>query len=496
MEEIKAKLADKRWRLENLYYVTDKFGQKVLFKLNDAQRHMLDNLWYLNLVLKARQRGITTFIAIFFLDAVLFEKNQKALVIAHTKQDAQKIFDSKIKFAFDNLPEWLKMQYVVDTDNVNTIKFKNNGSEISVATSGRSGTYQYLHVSEFGIICSLFPEKAKEIVTGSLNTVQTGNIVFIESTAAGRSGYFYDYCMKAMKDLKGGAQLTAMDWKFFFFPWYQDKGYALEGDVLVTTEMQEYFTDLEIKHGVKLTKEQKNWYIKKAENQKEEMLAEYPSTPEDAFKASIQGSYYGKDMLKMITEKRITTVNYDKMLPVHTVWDLGVGDSTAIIFFQHYRNEYRIIDCLESSGEGLDFYVKALKDRPYVYGNHYAPHDIQVKELGTGTTRLETAERLGIRFEVVPKIGIDDGINAVRMKLNQVWIDQTRCQKLIKALSEYRKEWDDVRGEFKNKPLHDENSHFADATRYLFTAGEIIDYSKVKVYEDPVDEPLYKEIGI
>ena len=185
-----------------------------------------------------------------------------------------------------------------------------------------------------------------------------------------------------------------------------------------------------------------------------------------SFEASIKGAYFAKQLSKAREDGRITKVPYDEELPVHTWWDLGIGDATAILFMQEFGKEWRLIDSYENSGEGLSHYAKVLKEKDYYYGTHYAPHDIEVRELGTGKSRKEIAESLGISFEVAPKLSIEDGINAVRMKFNQLWIDEEKNERFLHCISLYRKEWDDKRGEFKNKPLHDFTSHFADALRY------------------------------
>jgi len=180
----------------------------------------------------------------------------------------------------------------------------------------------------------------------------------------------------------------------------------------------------------------------------------------------IKGSYYKTQIQQAYKEGRIKNVPYEQMLPVYTWWDLGVGDSTSIGFFQVLGNEWRIIDYYEASGEGLAHYIGVLRDKGYVYEQHYAPHDIEVRELSSGKSRVEMAKELGIHFQVAPKLSIDDGINAVRSRFNTLYIDVTKCERLIEALSNYQKEWNDKLGDFKNAPLHDWSSHAADMMRY------------------------------
>lgn len=183
--------------------------------------------------------------------------------------------------------------------------------------------------------------------------------------------------------------------------------------------------------------------------------------------APLVGSYYGVQMANAMKENRICSVPWAPEVPVDTAWDLGVNDSTTIWCFQAIGNEVRIIDFYENSGEGLSHYAKWLQEKPYVYGKHYAPHDIEVRELGTGKTRKETARTLGIRFEVVPQHEVTDGIEAVRNLLPRCWFDEKKCERGLEALKSYRKEYDEKKKVFNNRPEHDWSSHAADGFRYL-----------------------------
>jgi len=180
----------------------------------------------------------------------------------------------------------------------------------------------------------------------------------------------------------------------------------------------------------------------------------------------IKGSYYKTQIQQAHKEGRIKNVPYEAMLPVYTWWDLGVGDSTAIGFFQVLGNEWRVIDYYEASGEGLAHYIGVLREKGYVYEDHYAPHDIEVREFSSGKSRLEMAKELGIHFKIAPKLSIDDGINAARSRFNTVYFDAVKCERLLEALANYQKEWNDKLGDFKNAPLHDWSSHAADMWRY------------------------------
>lgn len=186
-----------------------------------------------------------------------------------------------------------------------------------------------------------------------------------------------------------------------------------------------------------------------------------------SFNLGIEGAYYIKYLDRMRLNNQIGQVPWENGFSVHTAWDLGVRDSTTIIFFQAIGQTVRIIDCYENSKVGLDHYIKVLQQKPYTYGKHIAPHDIKVKEFGSGMTRLEKARQLGVKFTVASSLSIEDGIEAVRSALSKIWIDEDKCAPLLKALENYRQEFDVKKKVYKSHPLHDWSSHFADCMRYL-----------------------------
>jgi phage terminase large subunit len=194
---------------------------------------------------------------------------------------------------------------------------------------------------------------------------------------------------------------------------------------------------------------------------------EYLQEFECSFEASVKGAIYADELRTARDAKRITRVPYDPVVPVDTAWDLGIGDSTSIWFVQQVGNEVRLIDYYEASGEGLPHYAAVLQQRGYVYGTHIAPHDIQVRELGSGRSRIETARSLGLNFAIAPKVSFDDGIHAVRMMFPRFYFDMEKCGVGLEALSNYRKDYNTRIGEFKPTPVHDWSSHGADALRYL-----------------------------
>jgi hypothetical protein len=186
-----------------------------------------------------------------------------------------------------------------------------------------------------------------------------------------------------------------------------------------------------------------------------------------SFDAGVMGSYYGSLMEAAEKEKRITKVLHDALLPVHTAWDLGIGDATAIWCVQLVGQEIRLIDYIENSGVGLDWYTRELDRRPWKWGEHILPHDAEARELGTGRSRLEVLRSLGFhRTQVIPAQKVEDGINAVRTMLPRMWFDAEKCARGVSALQNYRRSWNDGLRTYSDRPLHDWTSHAADALRY------------------------------
>jgi hypothetical protein len=484
LDEVRKRWPDKLSRLRGGFYdVKDKTGQKVPFRMNPDQEDFILNRHGLDVILKARQRGFTTVIQLDMLDDCLFMSNMSAGVIAHNLRDAKAFFNDKIKFAYDNLPETFRKVRAAEQDSADSLRF-NNGSSIRVGTSLRSGTLQRLHVSEYGKLCAKAPDRAEEVKTGAFNTVHVGQQITVESTAEGRAGGFYDMVKLARDLATRGIPLTALDFKFHFYPWWSDEGYTLDADVPVTSEMAEYFAKLEAQ-GIRLTKGQRAWYIKKSAQQDDKMKQEFPSTPDEAFEAAIDGAYLSTQMRKLRQDGRITRIPITDQ-EVYTTWDLGVNDKMTIIFWQDVGLQRRAIDYYENSGEGFAHYARVLKERGYNYSEHYMPHDADHRRLGVNVkSARQHAEDVGIKpVRVLKRIATErDGIEASRALLASVWIDEERCERLIACLDSYRKDWDEKLATWKDKPVHDDLSHGYKA----FESAAIRPEAPVWAYEDEDD---------
>ena len=462
------------------------------FKLNWAQRQLHENLWFSNVILKARQLGISTFVCLYFLDICLFRPNVAAGIIAHTREDAELMF-KRIKFAYDKLPEAIKSLRTATVDSARELVF-NNHSSLRVGTSMRGSTLQYLHVSEFGKICAHWPEKAREIITGSLNALGNKQYVFIESTAEGKEGAFYDMCKEAESAKISNKKLTALDYKFHFFPWHDCPDYELKDSITIPKEIEEYFEGLRAK-GILLSQEKKTWYYKKLLTQKEDMKREYPSTPDESFESAIDGSFYAKWLRDARFDGRIGAIPWDRESRVCVAFDPGILDSCAVVWWQNIGQEIHVIDYYENSGEGLAHYLSLIKSKPYVYDRYFGPHDIESRSFSSGLSTKDVAASLGIpliKLETL-KMSLDDGIEATRALFPRVWIDDKNCTRLVKCLENYRKEFDVNDQIYKNKPVHDQYSHGADAFRYACIAiKQHIDSSRSGISDAEADR-LYNK---
>jgi len=470
------RLADQWWRLNNLYYIKSKEGKKIRFKPNWAQTELYKGMWFLNCILKARQLGMTTFIQIFMLDRCLFNDNVNAGIVAHNKEDAEAFFSDKIKFAYDNLPEDLRKARRATSDTTRSLKFSND-SHIRVGTSMRSGTYQYIHVSEFGKMCAKYPDKAREVITGTLNTVAPGQIVWIESTAEGPHGEFYDMC-KRSQDMttavkNADALFTKMDYKFFFFPWWKHPDYVLENPVDIPDKLMVYFKELHEKHDLNLTASQKFWYVKKATEQGNLMKQEYPSTPEEAFEQSNELVIYGEQLREAREQRRIGDFPIVRGVPVNTFWDIGRNDVNAIWCHQHIEGRHRFGYYLEDRLRDLTYYVDLLfelkREFNWIFGTHYLPHDVMVTDISQreNLSREQVLRAAGLSpIIVVPKTPrINDGIELTRRVFSTCEFDAEGCAVGLRALRDYKWAFDELHGITRDIPAKSWGRNGADAFR-------------------------------
>lgn len=481
MTETAHDLSNWRWRIANLYTISDERGRVVPFRPNSEQERFMDEMHTLNVIVKARQRGFTTLIDLMGLDGCLFRADTAAGIIAHTLPAANKIFEEKIKKPYDRLPEYLRASVGVKQSAEGKLAFS-NGSSLLVDTSHRSGTLQFLHISEYGKIAAKSPEKAREIRTGALNTVHIGNYVFIESTAEGRGGDYHEIYEAARALAEQGLAPSDLEFKLYFAPWWRDERYRLKSERTLSAKDVAYFQALQESHGIKLDAGQKAWYAQKRATQKDDMRREFPSYAEEAFDAPIEGAYYTEEMTRAFEQGRIGVFPFDpKLGAVFTFWDIGRSDRMTIWLSQRIGpSRWRWVKMIWGQDKSFPHYARLLRefqqDANCVFGGHYLPHDGARTDVSASESRKVTLENLEIYpVHVVPRTkdlsgpSLSSSINLVKAFIEVSEFDKVGCADGLKDLNNYRREWNDQLAQWNSRPFHNEASDGADGYR---TAAE------------------------
>lgn len=465
------------------------------------QEELDESLHNRNIVLKSRQHGITTYACIRALDTALFRSNAKCGLVFHKKEEALKSFGSKILYAYDRLPAWLRAEIpIIKRDMGGEVHFA-NGSQIACSTSHRGGTLQFLHVSEYGPMVAMFPLRADEVASGALNALTVDGIAIIESTAMGAWGDFYDRCSRAMVHERlveaGEATRTALDYRLFFFGWWQDPANRIDPEGVVITEAQHlYFDALEGQYECRIFPGQRAWYVKKAEEQRDKMLREHPSTPDESFKGSVEGAYYAQELAAIERDGRITDLPFNPTLPVYTFWDIGRNDATAIWVMQQVGPWYYFLRYYENNHTSIAHYAAKLAkwrdELGYRYACHYLPHDGDNTDYSRtdNLTRKEVLESLKIGpVQTVERIDVlADGIEMTRQMLARCKFDKVGCGEDpvgsgrggLPALRAYRKGYEEKSQTWSDKPIKSWANHGADAIRQCAQGFD-------KAPEQPID---------
>ena len=471
-----------RWRIFSgqLYKIIvksedpDDPGTVMPFIPNAAQRQFLARLGHRNVILKARQLGFTTLIIIIWLDHALFIKNQRVAVIAHTKDAAESIFRDKAVFAYENLPDWLRKRMPIKTKNKSEILFAHNNSSVRVSISARSGTYQRLHVSEMGKIAAKFPDKATEIVTGSLPAVPMDGIAIVESTAEGQDGEFYKMATRAQANHEIGRR-TARTFLFHFFPWFTDRGYVVDPKhVLISDEDHAYFDEIEQKMDTLLSMPQRAFYVSKRDDDfggdHAKMWREYPSTPDECWQQSTEGRYWAKQLAMTRLGNRIRVLEVDPYEPFYTFWDIGSRDGTGVWVMQKCGEERRFHRFLQNWGSGYATMVQSMNQTGFTWAVHYLPHDAGHKRQQAEAiiSPLDILQQLqpSWRFEVVPRVStLEVGIETTRKHFPKAVFCPVGCKEGLLHLGNYQQRWNRQAGAWSQEPLKNNATEGADSFR-------------------------------
>lgn len=468
-KRLKTLLSDPEWRLDNLYWIKNEQGDKVKFVRNEAQRAYHAAAERRNLIPKARKLGFSTFIAILITDRCIFRSGNVAGIVDYTLTDATDKL-AIVKFAYDNLPADIRAANPLVRANDEYLEWA-NGSTVSVGTSYRGGTPADLHVSEFGKTSADNPEAAREIETGAIQAVPATGRVWVESTAHGTSGRFCDMVKRAQVRAAEKQPMTALDYKLHFFGWWMKREYRLPNNlVVVPHELQKYFAEQRSKFGIKIDADQAAWYTKKYEELgPDDVKQEFPTNIDELFFVSLEGAFWREEISKARRDGRIgKPVPHDPSRPVNTTWDIG-EDCTAIWFHQSDGVRHRFIDYWEEEGSSLQSACGVVEqkriDRKFIYGTHYGPHDLDNRDWAhESKTRKQTAEGLGIKFEVVPKVMVKaDAIEAGRRMIGLSYFCSDYTTPGVGRLENYRKRWNKLLAQFTSDPLHNMDSHGSDS---------------------------------
>lgn len=480
-------MTSKLWRLNHLYTIVDKWGQRLTFKMRLAQHKVYaESLRHPRiLVLKSRQQGISTLWLVSYFDDALFNGDYKVGLMAQGLDETATLLE-RTKILWDELDPDIK-QFLgtvynlpgpIATDKDNTKEFSfTNGSTLFVRTSFRSTTLQRLHISEFGKIANKYPDKAKETRTGTLQALAPGNTGVIESTAEGANDFkvMWDNAVTLRAEDR-----TLKDFVPVFLSWVDDPDCVLDKDQNITAKDEEYFLQLENEVGVKLSKQQKNFWIAQYRELGDAIYQEYPATPAEAFTVTRDGAYYARLYIQYVLGMKRKVHNlFDPNLEVQVSVDLGMNDTMVLTFFQTYQETTRIIAEYASSGEDIGHYCDIMKEwaekRGYTITHLILPPDAEVRELNEKKTRKEKfAEKLGrnVTITVLEKLPRAEGIDELRRVLKNLWIDVT-CSYLEKCFLNYRKKWDEKAQVFTSDHHHDEYSNGADSMRYMALGARV-----------------------
>ena len=467
-------ITSQKWRLNNLYRIIDKDSNSIPFKLNSVQENVLENIHNRNLILKARQLGMSTFAVLYLMDHVLFSENLAAGIVSYSLEHAQHIFKKIIGHALDTLPSEIKNFARILQRSAREITF-NNGSSLRVDTTLRGGSYPLVLVSEFGKTCARNPQKAEEVITGTLQAVPKNGKVIIESTGEGNEGYFAEMVMASSR--RGNNYISNLDYKLFFYSWLEEPTYSLEEKINYDVSLTDYFNKLEKELEIKISQYQRNWYAVQRNLLGDKIRQEFPSTISEAFLSSSDAFYFAENIEKAYTSNRcLYTHLYDALLPVYVSMDIGVNDLTIMAFFQLAHGEIRIIDYYEDKNKGVDFYAKfLLQDKGLHYHTIFLPHDsVKRDPLDTNNTYERDFRRLfsntNTRFHVLKRIDKQLSISHAKILMDRCVFNINRVKPFLDKIAKYRKTWSESLGKYTPDPYHNEASNYGDCFQYLSQA--------------------------
>lgn len=483
------KFCNQFWRLNNLYKIVDKTSRVVTFVMKPEQADLYCAIQKhpRHVICKSRQLGFSTFIQIFYLDCAVFNSNENIFIIAQDKDAASAIMETKIKFAYNNLPSEIKETRKVVKSNSDEFLLNNN-SKITVTVSARSATATRIHSSEMAKSYIKDPEKTHEFWTGTLPALIPGGTCCIESTAEGSAGDFYEaYNDKAMDNPQDPNMFQR-----HFYSWYRSPEFTSDAAPVggFDGDLRKYFMELEEKYGIVLDERQKNWYAAMSRTLGFKMKQEYPTVDVEAFQQTNESQVWGKPLQVMRANGRVRNTPYLTNYPAFCAFDIGHNDLAACWCGQWVDDEWRIFGYLEIRKGEISWFLEKFAQKGWKFKIIFMPHDAANGSFKDGDRSLAAeVQNWGYNVQIVPK---------AKDKLQEVYLTgkflvdcrfnadpASGVPDGLKRLENYRKKRSPDGG-YLMDPQHDSfgNCDAADAFRYLAVMSEMV---KDELYEEDMD---------
>lgn len=516
-EQMAACLGDKRWRLNNLMQILpedDEDGGLIPFVMRAEQEQFLRERHHRNFVPKARKLGMSTLLVLDNLDEALTVPNTHCAIVDYREDDALKKLDIArrawkegprhpnpvIAHIWAQIHKGLKMV----KDTTERLEWS-NGSCMEASTSFMGGTPRRIHWSEAGPQSAHAPDRARKVKRGTLNAIGANGIIDVETTMEGGEGTpardLFDLALSMV-----GKPLSRMDWRLHFFPWYGHPSYDLPGHVPQSDEVLKYAAEMQAKHGITLSASRWAWYEKKRQEQKDDVWTQFPTVAEEAIRTVIAGQIF-PGMVTLKGAGRIRPLTIEAKYPLWTFWDIGNDGLSCWLGQQVFRDilwhRFRF-----TTGQGAvmaaEWITQMEQETGRSIAKHFFPHDVDYRDRGYSKTYRQQLCDAGVpnhKIITVPIAGDKwDGINAVRDRLPRMWFDPA-CEtpqadeygdKLpsgVGCLSNYRTQPKAASGAIRPLPLHDINSHGADA---MITFGAADEQGFINSNIEAGDEPRLK----
>lgn len=483
---IQEKYPDKFWRqnLGKIYWIKNKSGKIVPFITNAYQRKLNEEYHSFNVILKARQLWFTTNIDIVHcLDRAIVKRNQRCWIIADTLPNASAIMQEKIILPYNNMPQIIKNQVTIIKQNESQF-WLSNDSQIEVSTNFRSGTLQFLHISELGPIAKKSYKKAKEIMDWAFTALWDWWICFVESTAEGKIGEFWELCELWMRLQKEWKTLNRKEPKFFFFSWWENPDYSMnDPELILTQETIEYFKFLRLEYWIEVTRDQAKWYQSEKQIKKSSMKKEHPSYPEEAFWNTFWGTYFSSEIEQVYKEWRLCYCPYDPKLDTYLVMDLWIANFDFFIFQKHHK-EIRVIKWGRTSNLSIvSLHTQIIIPSWYRIKKVFLPHDWSVRSMNTGKTREQQFQELWYETFILDRNSFWNKIDIAKETFRYCFFDKKwitceindKIYSALDMLSDYSEDYDPNTWVFLGTPARSIWVHTWDDFCYLSEANLLIE---------------------